>query len=130
MIDVKDKQWNRIYTRKLKKLLKVYLKLRGAAYERSIGVIDKPNKTLIVNRDPRTHSFIKTDSYWFNHQLVSILDDDWIVIVRQPWTRIIYKTTIKDIKEKGKFLNFAEQWFELQQFMSKSSMEKDIELKK
>ena len=125
----KDDAGNRYFSKPWRGWLNIILQLRGNQYDRNIGTLNEETKTLTVKRDPQKHTFEKTNWYWFNYELISRLQNDWKVIIKQVGERIIYLTTVWDIKEKWIFLNFVKQWFEVQQILAKSEMEKDIILK-
>jgi len=126
MIDLRDNNGNRIVSKHKKWLYHLYLYLRWKRYPRAIWTLDLENKVWTVKRDPSKHTFNKSDSYWFNRELVHKLEDDWRVVVKQPKTKLVRTCLIKDIKESDSHLYFMSQGFELQMFMPKSKMEIDI----
>lgn len=104
---------------------KIELYLIEEQYPRSIWRFK--NGSLIVRRRPEDHFHWKTQSYGFNSALLHYLKDngnaDMPVIVRIIKSKIIYKTTVKQIIDNALYLNFASKWFELQIFMPVAKME-------
>lgn len=94
----------------------ISLKLKAESKKREIGTINLEERYLQVKRIKSKHLFRKTNSYGFNHYILSnakkfdkvmISDDDgrWLI-------------PIKLILEKGHFLHFKNDGFELQIFLS------------
>jgi hypothetical protein len=94
----------------------ISLKLKAENKKREIGTINLEERYLEVKRIKAKHLFRKTNSYGFNHYILSnakkfdkvmLSDDDgrWLI-------------PIKLILEKGHFLHFKNDGFELQIFLS------------
>lgn len=121
-----DWSWNKIIFIKKWDVYYLYLHLKSYQFSRNIGIIDYDKRTWTVKRDPKNHTFIKFDSYWFNTAIVNMLDEDFKIIVKEPWTKIYRFCYVKNLLENSKYLFFNSQWYERQIFLEKSKMDIDI----
>lgn len=99
----------------------VYLKLVKEEKERKLGTIDYGSRTLITTRKP-SHLFKKSNSYGFNHSLLSTATQFDQILLKVKGGH--YVIPVKTILDKGQFLNFLQQGFERQIFLSLGEMEK------
>lgn len=99
----------------------VYLQLNSENRMRKLGMINDEERKMIIKRERKKHLFRKGNAYGFNDfllrntqrfDIITLIDD------YQSW-----KIPVKEILEKGFYLNFKEQGFELQIFMSLENME-------
>lgn len=119
-----DEHGNRLYQRvfvdenKRQKLANVYLKLKSEDRHRQLGIIDFEKRTFICKRNSKKHLHIKSNSYGFNFTLIEdpFLSIDYIQVkIDEAEDYIISKKIIADF---GNTLNFKQQGFELQKFVS------------
>lgn len=93
----------------------ISLKLKSEARIREIGVINPKEKYFAVNRVREKHLFRKNNSYGFNHYiLANATKFDKIKLSDDFGTWLI---PIKLILEKGSYLHFNKDGFELQIFL-------------
>ena len=93
----------------------ISLQLKSEKRKREIGVINFKEKYLSVNRIRDKHLFRKNNSYGFNHYILSNAKKfDKIMLSDDYGTWLI---PIKLILEKGSFLHFNNEGFELQIFL-------------
>ena len=93
----------------------ISLKLKSETRTREIGLINLQEKYLAVNRVRSKHLFRKNSSYGFNHYiLLNAKKFDKIKLSDDIGTWLI---PIKLILEKGSFLHFNKDGFELQIFL-------------
>lgn len=120
-----DRYGNRIVIRDWK--ISIYLKNRDWE-KRSIGVIKKGQ--LFIRRDKEKHLFSKIWWYWYNSDLLHYFNDSWNgdmpVITKQIKSKYFYKTTVKDIIEKGTYQTHIKDWYEVQIIMPLNLMELDF----
>lgn len=103
------------------KLIILSLKL-GEYKLRRIGTVTKSTRTIEMKRVREKHLFRKLNSYGFNDYVLRNqtsfdcvrLSDD----LNNHW-----KIPVEYILEKGTYLNFREQGFELQRFVSLEALE-------
>lgn len=99
----------------------VFLKLVKEEKQRKLGVIDYNSRTFITRRKP-SHLFKKSNSYGFNDSLLATATQfDQILLKEKGGHYIIPVTTVM---EKGKYMNFLQQGFERQIFLSLDEIEK------
>lgn len=93
----------------------IYLKLKVEKRERLIGTLSEKHKFMQVKRKKAKHLHRKSDSYGFNHYVLSnaqrfnkvkVCDDDGQ-----------YMVPVKRILQDGEFLFFNAKGFELQIFL-------------
>jgi hypothetical protein len=93
----------------------ISLKLKSEARTREIGVINPQERYFAVNRIREKHLFRKNNSYGFNHYILANAKKfDSIMLSDDFGTWLI---PIKLILEKGSFLHFNKDGFELQIFL-------------
>jgi hypothetical protein len=93
----------------------ISIKLKSEARTREIGVINPKEKYFVVNRIREKHLFRKNNSYGFNHYILTNAKKfDTIKLSDDFGTWLI---PIKLILEKGSFLHFNKDGFELQIFL-------------
>ena len=96
----------------------IALKLKEERNPRQLGNFDFITRTFYCKRSTDKHLHRKSKSFGFNWTILSdvFLDVDNVYIIVDEEDH--YKIPIKLIKEYGTFLNFKQQGFELQRFMS------------
>lgn len=93
----------------------ISLKLKSEARTREIGVINPQERYFAVNRIREKHLFRKNNSYGFNHYILANAKKfDKVKLSDDFGTWLI---PIKLILEKGSFLHFNKDGFELQIFL-------------
>lgn len=113
MIEIKDKNWNMIY----QKDKSIYLYLKDKQQTRKLWAIS-PKGELFIRRFNK-HIFRKLDAYWFNYNLMKLLNPEMKVIVKQEdWSEL--HTTVQDILLKWNAKQFIQEWFELQIFLPRN----------
>ncbi len=91
------------------------LSLRGEGRSRNIGFVDIQTKTLVVRRNRSKHLLRAGNAYGFNHCVLTAAKKfDKVRIEDEFKTWII---PVSEILERGSFLNFQKQGFELQIFV-------------
>jgi len=112
---IEDKAGNEIY----RKQDDIYLALKEENRTRKVGTIvgDK----IIMKRDSKKHYFRKGDSYGFNHNLLIRLNK--VTKVELHIDKKKHLIPIDYILEKGEFLLFKQQGFELQIFLKTDLIE-------
>jgi len=86
------------------------------------------NWVYYTKRDPNKHLFHKTNSYFFNRELLNQLPRDTKILVDEKWYKYHLKTTVEDILKENDYKYFKLQWFELQVSLNRDRF--DIEPKK
>ena len=93
----------------------ISLKLKSESRQREIGVINPKERYFAVNRIREKHLFRKNNSYGFNHYILANAKKyDAIKLSDDFGTWLIPN---KLIIEKGSFLHFNKDGFELQIFL-------------
>lgn len=93
----------------------ISIKLKSESRTREIGVINPQERCFSVNRIREKHLFRKNNSYGFNHYILQNAKKfDKIKLSDDFGTWLI---PIKLILEKGSFLHFNKDGFELQIFL-------------
>ena len=93
----------------------ISIKLKSESRKREIGVINPQERYFAVNRIREKHLFRKNNSYGFNHYILQNAKKfDKIKLSDDFGTWLI---PIKLILEKGSFLHFNKNGFELQIFL-------------
>jgi hypothetical protein len=93
----------------------ISLQLKAENRIREVGIINLQEKYLSVNRIREKHLFRKNNSYGFNHYILSNAKKfDKVMLSDDYGTWLI---PIKLILEKGSFLHFNKEGFELQIFL-------------
>jgi hypothetical protein len=113
-----DNHGNKLY--RLNDQIKLHLVSEKSA--RVIAKIDEENKLLEVRRLSKKHLFIKGNAYGFNDSLLRTatkFDKVKLIIDNKEE----YLIPLEIIKEKGKYLFFNQQGFELQIFISLNDLE-------
>lgn len=103
------------------KLINVKLKLKGDKV-RQIGTVTKSTRTIEMRRVRDRHLFRKLNAYGFNDYVLRYLNlFEWIRLsddVGDHW-----KIPVSYVLEKGEYLNFKKEGFELQRFVSLNDLE-------
>lgn len=89
--------------------------------KRKLGVVTISTKTLKITRSRDKHLFIKGNAYGFNDYVLrqgKTFDKVWLKDEVSDW-----KVPVKFILENGSYLNFKQQGFEVQIFVSLDQIE-------
>jgi hypothetical protein len=130
MFVMDDDFGNRLYMRMfidvhgISKKANVYLKLKSEEKHRQLGILDLDKKIFYCKRNTNKHLHIKTDSFGFNWQLLQdpVLSINYIhLTIDNEQCYLISKKVVSDF---GDFLNFKQQGFELQKFVSNKMLKK------
>lgn len=111
-----DDDENRLIIHNNDKTVKLFLKLKSEGFRRHIGTITKSTKTLRITRDRSRHLHYMSNSYGFNHHVLSegtLFNKISLSDQHENW-----KIPKEYILENGKFLFFKGQGFERQIFLS------------
>jgi hypothetical protein len=103
------------------KIIILTLKLESHNKHRLIGTVTKSTRTIEMRRKRDIHLFRKGNAYGFNdYVLRNQTSFDWIRLNDETnhW-----KVPVKFILDNGTYLNFSEQGFELQRFVSLEQLE-------
>jgi hypothetical protein len=96
----------------------IALKLKEENNPRQLGNFDFKTRTFYCKRNTEKHFHRKSKSFGFNWTILNDtflnVDNVYIIVDEEEH----YKIPIHLIKEYGTFLNFKQQGFELQRFMS------------
>ena len=103
------------------KVIHLYLKLLEHG-KRLIGTVTKSTRTIEMKRVQSIHLFRKMNAYGFNdYVLRNQTSFDWIRLSDDAGNH--WKIPVSFILEKGEYMNFKEQGFELQRFVSLNQLE-------
>lgn len=96
----------------------LYLRLKSEKRPRLLGNIDFTTKTFFCKRSRSKHYHYKSKGFGFNW---TILEDEYLNIQKvhllvDDSERYVFEKDL--VKRYGKFMNFKQQGFELQRFMS------------
>lgn len=116
-----DTGMNYLMLKQNDKLIRLYLKLSEHG-NRFIGTVTKSTRTIEMKRERMIHLFRKMNAYGFNDYVLRNQNSfDWIRLSDDCGCH--WKIPVKYILEKGEYLNFKEQGFELQRFVSLQNLE-------
>lgn len=93
----------------------VFLKLQSESKKRRLGYIDRPARTLVVERKRGKHLHWKSNSYGFNYLFLSKAKSFDTVTLKDEYGT--YEIKVSTILNNGK-LHFKKQGFELQVFLA------------
>ena len=103
------------------RLINIKLHLKGDK-PREIGTVTKSTRTIEMKRVRAKHLFRKGNAYGFNdYVLRNSTTFDWIRLSDDLGNN--WKIPKSFILENGKYLNFMQQGFELQRFLSLEQLE-------
>lgn len=112
-----DEGKNKVHTKSTAKTMVLSLQLESEGSRiRKIGVITKSTKTLVITRRIADHLFIKGNAYGFNEHVLknaTLFNQIRLSDEFHDW-----KIPVEFILKEGKYLNFKQQGFELQLFVS------------
>jgi hypothetical protein len=95
---------------------RISLKFANEQYARLIGVINLENRFMFVLRTRKKHLFKKLNAYGFCYRVISEAKKfDYIKIADEFGTYLIPRKVMLD---RGEFLHFKKQGFELQIFLN------------
>lgn len=108
---------NKVHTKSTPKTMVLSLQLEAeGSRKRKIGVITKSTKTLVITRRRADHLFIKGNAYGFNEHILQ--NAKLFNVIRLSDEFHNWKIPVEFILKEGKHLNFKQQGFELQLFVS------------
>ncbi len=107
---------NRVHTKSTEKTVAVSIKLASETKARKIGVITKSTRTMVIERERYKHLFIKGNAYGFNEYILK--HAKLFNVIRLSDEFHDWKIPVEFILKEGKYLNFKQQGFELQLFVS------------
>jgi hypothetical protein len=119
---------NKIHIQSTDKTAVIFLELESESKKRKIGVVTKSTKTLSIKRDRGLHLFRNGNAYGFNEYILKeakIFDTISLRDNIHSW-----KVPVKFILENGTYMNFKQQGFELQLFVTLAQLEQFRVLKK
>jgi len=125
-----DEYGNRLYMRMFidefgrTKNANIYLKLKSEEKHRQLGTIDLDKKIFYCKRNSSKHLHIKSDSFGFNWKLLQdpVLAINYVhLTIDNEQTFLISTKVISDL---GDFINYKQQGFELQKFVSNKILKK------
>ncbi len=119
---IEDKEGNVLYRQN--NTIKLHLK--SEPHPRKIGKIDEENKQLIIERDSTKHLFEKINGYGFNYELLSSATKFEYIKLIITDKKTSYLIPLNIILTKGQFMNFKQQGFEIQIFLSLTIIEQFI----
>lgn len=102
------------------KVLHLQLQSEGNR-KRKIGVITRSTRTLVIRRNRDKHLFIKCNAYGFNDYVLRNTKSFDNISLSDEYAS--WKIPVKFILENGKHLNFKQQGFEKQIFVSLEEIE-------
>ena len=103
------------------RLIIVRLKLKNMK-PRMIGTVTKSTRTIEMKRKRDKHLHYMSNSYGFNDYILKEQTSfDWVRLSDDRQNH--WKIPVSYILEKGKYLNFKQQGFELQRFVSLENLE-------
>jgi len=103
------------------RLIIVRLKLKNMK-PRMIGTVTKSTRTIEMKRKRDKHLHYMTNSYGFNQYILKEQTKiDWVRLSDDRQNH--WKIPVSYILEKGTYLNFKQQGFELQRFVSLENLE-------
>lgn len=112
-----DEGRNKVHTKSTAKTMALSLQLESEGSRiRRIGVITKSTKTLVIKRRRADHLFIKGNAYGFNEHILK--NAKLFNTIRLSDEFHEWKIPVEFILKEGKHLNFKQQGFELQLFVS------------
>jgi|ERR1035437_613978 hypothetical protein len=122
---IDDTGKNLLMVKQNNKLITLTLKL-GKTKSRHIGTVTKSTRTIEMRRDiSRGHLFRKGNAFGFGYYVLK--NQDSIDNIRlSDDTGRHWKIPVQYVLQKGKFLHFKSQGFELQRFVSLEDLEKFI----
>ena len=111
--EVKDKNGNKLITTVKGNVI---LKLVKEKRQRKLGVINRAKRIFTIKRKRAKHLHRKTNSYGFNHHLISRAKTFDTILLKDEYGE--YTFPVSKILAHGKtFMHFLQQGFELQIFL-------------
>ncbi len=107
----------------------IYLQLQGEGeHKRYVGTVTLSTRTIEIKRDRDKHLLRARQAYGFNEYILSnakSFNMVWLRDQHEDW-----KIPVKDILENGKYLQFKQQGYELQKFLTLDELAKYRVIKK
>ena len=100
----------------------VYLRLDGDQKDRKIGIIDRANRLIRMERKVEKHLFLQNHSYGFNYHLLKY--NNSFDTIRLTDDNGLYYIPKSVVLTRGDFKRFNKQGFELQLFLELDIIEK------
>lgn len=108
--------FDKIITEEKNGLITVKIKLHKESFARSLGTIVCAERTLHTKREKDKHLHIKSNSYGFNHALISGAKRFDKVMLIEGANRYLIPNEV--ILKQGTFLHFQSEGFEKQIFLN------------
>lgn len=103
------------------KRIEIKLKVAGDNKMRLIGHVTKSTKTLHVKRSYSKHLFRNGNAYGFNDYVMRETKEFDKIILSDEYNN--WKFPLEFLMSNGRYLNFKQQGFELQRFLSMEQLE-------
>ena len=114
---IDDSSNNYLHIKQNDKIIVVGLKLGSETKVRRIGRVTKSTKTIEIRRIREKHLFWSGNAYGFNDYVLRYQDTfEWVRLSDDTGGQ--WKIPVSYILENGRFLNFKQQGYELQRFVS------------
>lgn len=101
----------------------IKLHLKSEPHPRKIGNINEAEKFLHIVRDSTIHLFHKINGYGFNYTVLNSAKLFTHIKLEIKDKKRIYLIPLVEILSQGKFMNFKNEGFELQIFLSLTIIE-------
>lgn len=118
---IDDEGHNKLIMKRTEKTKTLYLQLQSYTRKRRLGVVTISTRTITVRRKYYQHLFRKGNAYGFNEFLLKNTKTFDTINLSDEFSD--WKIPVKFILENGKHLNFKQQGFELQLFVSLEQIE-------
>jgi hypothetical protein len=121
---VADIRGNKVTTKNDGKVLHVFLKLVAEEKEKNIGFITEDDQTFHIKRNRTKHLFRKSSAYGFNHMILEKTKRFYHIRLTDEFN--VWLIPVKFILANGFFLDFLQQGFEKQIFVTLEQIKKFI----
>ncbi len=100
----------------------LYIKLASEKYRRHVGRVVENVRRFHVERSENIHLLKKANAYGFNYHVLKVATKFDTVVIHEKESKAIYLIPREDLMEKGKFMFFKQQGFELQTFIDRETL--------
>lgn len=121
---IQDIHGNTVTTKNDGKVIHVFLQLKDDEKEKNIGFITEDDQTFHITRKRDKHLFRKASAYGFNHMVLEKTKRFYNIRLTDEFN--VWLIPVKFILGSGFFLNFLEQGFERQIFVTLEQLKKFI----
>lgn len=105
-----------------KNLIDIYLKLKSERHRRHVGTVVEKTRRFHVERSEDVHLLIKGNAYGFNHYILKEAKKFDTVVIHEKNSKNIYEIERTELLQRGRFMFFKQQGFELQIFLNREVM--------